>query len=76
MPVLPNADICEDGQIRLSGGTLLEGRVEICLNEQYGTICSVGFDRAEAQVICGQLGYSRMRKQLAGIKGYDISLII
>ncbi len=64
-------ELCSDGDIRLvnpnavAGSTNLDGRVEICLDEQYGTVCSVGFDRAEAQVICGQLGYSRIRKQLA-----------
>jgi hypothetical protein len=38
--------------------------VEICVNEQYGTVCDMGFDRAEARVICGQLGYSRTSESI------------
>lgn len=38
------------------------GRVEVCVNEQYGTVCDQGFDRSSAAVVCGQLGYSRISK--------------
>ena len=50
---------CTDGQIRLKGGsTLKEGRVEICIDRVWGTICHNLWDRYEAQVVCRQLGYS------------------
>lgn len=56
-------EICSDGDVRLAGGqTPLVGRVEVCINEQYGTVCDVGFNRASAGVVCGQLGYSRISK--------------
>ena len=52
--------LCNDGDIRLAGGTLEEeGRVEICMNEVWGTVCDDLFTAAEANVACGQLGYSK-----------------
>ena len=50
---------CTDGDIRLMDGTNeLNGRVEICINNVWGTVCDSGFDSREAQVICKQLNYS------------------
>ena len=50
---------CTDGEIRLKGGsTLNEGRVEICIDRVWGTICYHLWDKYEAQVVCRQLGYS------------------
>ena len=44
---------CSDGDIRLAGGSNpLEGRVEICFNRAWGTVCSKGFGEGEAQVVC------------------------
>ena len=51
---------CSDGDVRLVDGTALnDGRVEICFNHAWGTICNNGFGRPDAGVICQQLGLSR-----------------
>ncbi len=56
--------ICDDGQIRLSGGsTELEGRVEICFNETWGTVCDVFWSSNDANVVCSELGFSRFGKK-------------
>ena len=50
--------LCEDGEIRLVGAASPnEGRVEICYNSQWGTVCHLGWGGNEAQVVCRELGY-------------------
>ena len=54
---------CTDGELRLAGGRLShEGRVEICFNHQYGTICDDEWESRDAAVVCNQLGYSKDSK--------------
>ena len=44
--------------IRLVGGiNETEGRVEICLGGQWGTVCDDQWGDVEARVVCRQLGY-------------------
>ena len=55
--------VCYDGDVRLVGGRQpYEGRVEVCFNETWGTICNYiapwSWNISEADVVCKQLGYS------------------
>ena len=49
---------CVDGDIQLvNGSSPLEGRVEICMNNAWGTVCNNSFSSSDAEVVCTQLGY-------------------
>jgi len=51
--------MCAYGDIRLQGGqNPLEGRVEICNINQWGTVCDDFWDTTDANVACRQLGFS------------------
>ena len=38
---------------------MYEGRVEVCLNNKYSTVCARLWGNEEASVICRQLGFTQ-----------------
>ncbi|KAJ8027592.1 Neurotrypsin [Holothuria leucospilota] len=54
-----------EGKPRLVDGNSTAGRVEICLNERWGTVCDHNWDMRDADVVCRELGF----------KGADAALL-
>ena len=50
---------CPEGEVRLRGGSQASGgRVEVCIEQSWTTICDVYWDNQDASVLCRQLGFS------------------
>ena len=61
----PFTALCSTGQLRLMGGNIPnEGRVEICIDNVWGTVCDDLWSNNDATVVCRQLGYSTQGKML------------
>ena len=40
----------------MDGDNNLEGRVEVCINRAWGTVCETEFSADDAEVVCRQRG--------------------
>ena len=54
---------CTHGDLRIASRTddstdlFSEGRLEVCVNHAWGTICDTAYGTRDADVACSQLGY-------------------
>ena len=49
---------CKDGDTRLANGmNKFQGRVEVCYNRIWGSVCSYSWDVKDSNVICKALGF-------------------
>ena len=61
---LAQAD-CANGDVRLvNGTTLYEGRVEICYDGVWGSVCDRNWDYWDAAIVCLQMGFQGTSKPL------------
>ena len=52
------APFCNEGDLRLFGGEAdNEGTLELCLNQDWGTVCDDLWDNNDAKVACRKLGF-------------------
>ena len=52
------AQSCTHGNVRLVGSdNSNEGRLEVCMNGMWGTVCDDGWGHSESKVVCRQLHY-------------------
>ena len=55
---------CTDGDVRLVNGSIpAEGRVEMCLEGLWSTVCDLGWSIQDARVVCAQLNYTADREK-------------
>ena len=52
----------------VDGSSPYEGRVEVCNNGQWGTICNRGYwNYQDAMVVCRQLGFAAAGNEIVNI---------
>ena len=65
---------CNTGTIRLQGVSATEGRLEICYNNAWGTVCDDFWDNNDARVACRQLGLHTASKTTKCIRDTILTL--
>ena len=60
-PETTQASACVTGEVHLVGSEnletgMLEGRVEVCINNAWGTVCDNFFGQEDAETVCASIG--------------------
>lgn len=55
--IIGNNGTMQYGNLRLENGNSSSGRLEIFIDDTWGTICNYRFTLVDANVACRQLGY-------------------
>ena len=56
---------CSEGAVRLMDGVIQqEGRIEVCTNGVWGSVCDQAWDKTDAHVLCQELGYAELGNKL------------
>ena len=56
-----DSSVCETGDIRLAGLFSNDGRVEVCSNGVWGSVCYALWDSFDSAVVCSTLGYAKSK---------------
>ena len=61
----PAPSVCQTGRMRLAGDVGDEGRLEVCVGGQWGTVCDDSWNDFGATIACSQLtdGHGRLNTQ-------------